>query len=69
MFGRSTSIRLKRRDFLVGSSAFTLSLPFCAQSVHSEASDNEGRLRIASVGVGGMGASDLGSLRDRKSVV
>lgn len=55
-----------RRDFLTRASAFTLTVPLWAKTVHSSASSNDGRLRIASVGVGGMGASDLGSLSSHK---
>ena len=52
----------QRRDFLVSTSALALSLPAWARSVHGSASPNAGRLRLASIGVGGMGASDLGAL-------
>ncbi len=57
-----------RRDFLVRTSTLTLSLPFWARAAHSSNEPNAGRLRLASVGVGGMGASDLGSLSSHKQV-
>ncbi len=59
---KTRALNLQRRDFLVGTSAFAMSLPMWARSVHSSESGNSGRLRMASIGVGGMGASDLGSL-------
>ncbi len=68
MFSSSSSVRSKRREFLARSSAFTLSVPLWARSVHGASNSNEGRLRIASIGVGGMGASDLGSLSSHKQV-
>jgi len=56
---------LSRRNFLVGTTAVGLSLPAWARSVHAA---DGARLRLASVGVGGMGASDLGSLSSHRGV-
>ncbi len=54
-----------RRSFLQTTAAVTV-LPFAARSVH--AGFAESRLRLASVGVGGMGAADLGSLSSHTKV-
>ncbi|HUP82104.1 MAG TPA: Gfo/Idh/MocA family oxidoreductase [Pirellula sp.] len=56
-----------RREFLVRSSTLTLTLPFWARAAHSFAT-NEGRLRLASVGVAGMGGADLSSLSSHAQV-
>jgi predicted dehydrogenase len=56
---REIGFAASRRQFLLGSTAAGLMLPAWARSVHAAAPE---RLRLASVGVGGMGASDLGSL-------
>ncbi len=56
-----------RREFLVRSSTLSLTLPFWARAAHSF-STNEGRLRLASVGVAGMGGADLTSLSSHAQV-
>jgi predicted dehydrogenase len=56
---RDVGIAPSRRQFLLGSAAVGLTLPAWARSVHAAAPE---RLRLASVGVGGMGGADLGSL-------
>lgn len=61
-------VQSPRREFLVRSSALTLTLPFWARGVHGFAESNAGRLRLASIGVGGMGASDLSSLSSHAQV-
>ena len=67
MSHQSNRMNTKRREFLVGSSTLTLTLPFWARTAHSSA-NNEGRLRLASVGVAGMGGSDLSSLSSHAQV-
>jgi len=63
---RSLSAGLaSRRRFLASSVATGLSLPFWARSVHAA---ETGRVRLASVGVGGMGGSDLASLSSHAKV-
>lgn len=57
---------IQRRAFLARASAFSLAVPFVARSVHSSTDASQGRLRIASIGVGGMGASDLAALSSHK---
>lgn len=56
---KSSASNHSRRQFLLGATALGLTLPTWARSVHAAAPE---RLRLASVGVGGMGAADLGSL-------
>ncbi|MGV3485101.1 MAG: Gfo/Idh/MocA family protein, partial [Planctomycetaceae bacterium] len=58
--------RPSRRDFLLGAAAVGFSLPQWARTVHAAA--DSAHLRLASVGVGGMGASDLGSLSSHAKV-
>ncbi len=54
-----------RRRFLLGTAAVGLSIPMWARSVHAA---DPGRLRLASVGVGGMGANDLAALSSHSQV-
>ncbi len=61
-------LKLLRRDFLERSTALAASLPFWARAAHGSTVNNAGRLRLASIGVGGMGASDLGSLSSHAQV-
>ncbi len=65
---RSSS--MLRRDFIAQTSAATsaLALPFWARAAHGASGSQNSKLRLASVGVGGMGASDLGSLSSHKQV-
>lgn len=68
MIDRSRSLSAgltSRRRFLATSVATGLSLPFWARSVHAAETS---RLRLASVGVGGMGGSDLASLSSHAKV-
>ncbi len=61
-----------RRRFLIGSTASGLALPAWANRVHAiDTQPSSGRLRLAGIGVGGKGASDLAELssHDRVDVV
>lgn len=68
MSRQSKPLQTQRREFLVRSSALSLTLPFWARAAHSSSESNAGRLRLASIGVGGMGASDLSSLSSHAQV-
>ena len=68
MSRQSKPLQTQRREFLVRSSALSLTLPFWARTAHSSSESNAGRLRLASIGVGGMGASDLSSLSSHTQV-
>ena len=68
MSRQSKPLQTQRREFLVRSSALSLTLPFWARTAHSSSENNAGRLRLASIGVGGMGASDLSSLSSHTQV-
>ncbi|MEQ1828439.1 MAG: Gfo/Idh/MocA family oxidoreductase [Pirellula sp.] len=61
---------LDRRDFLARSSAIlsAATIPHWLASVHGSTIRQSPRLRLASVGVGGMGAGDLSSLSSHKDV-
>ncbi len=61
-------LKSHRRDFLTQATAAGLVLPFWARAAHSSSSHNAGRLRLGSIGVGGMGASDLASLSSHSQV-
>ncbi len=62
------SFQSPRREFLVRASSIAVAIPFWARTVHASSGGTLDRVRLASVGVGGMGASDLGSLSSHAKV-
>lgn len=62
-----TRVAFDRRSFLARSACVGASIPAFSLANVCKASPND-RLRLASIGVGGMGASDLGSLSSHRNI-